>query len=104
MLIYCATPTKKPKRARKVEKARKPARQFKEMKPKPLGVYRAAGTRHIPSHGLDKVPPKKEEPIWYYDEMAEREMAAQEIIERRAHLVRNAFRAGKVSACFISGE
>ena len=104
MLVYTALPTKKPKRAKKVVKERAPRKVFREMKPKPLGVYRAAGTEHIPSHGLDKIPPKVEKPIWYYDEMADREIAAQEIIERRAHQVRNAFRNGKVSACFISGE
>ncbi|WEM34416.1 hypothetical protein [Xanthomonas phage X1] len=39
----------------------------------------------------------------YHGDMAEREAAAQDQIEYREHLVRNAFRNGKVSACYISG-
>jgi len=97
MLIYTAIPSKARKKAKKVTKQRKPKKQFVEMKAKPLTVYRAAGTEHIPSginRFLETTEPKNHVPLQYEGEMAEREKAAQEVIKKRAKTLAPAFNKG----------
>jgi len=97
MLIYTAIPSKARKKAKKVIKQRTPKKQFVEKKAKPLTVYRAAGTEHIPSginRFLETTAPKNTVPLRYEGEMAEREAAAQQAIEARKKTVAPAFNKG----------